>query len=143
MTREKEIAELKKLLKAPYQGDKENSYIAGSIDGKTSCAKRFLKIIDSLEADLKEMIRCRDNALEMPLKLAEKQVELNQENQDLFDENKELKEKLEIAKNALNLLDEECLGDFADKVIEKALNEITGGKNESNKGESDEKIKKD
>jgi uncharacterized coiled-coil DUF342 family protein len=55
--------------------------------------------IQELQSKLEEMTKCRDNALEMPWKLAKEIVELNEENQQLFDKNKELEAKLKELNN--------------------------------------------
>jgi len=61
----------------------ENSFYCGLL-------KDASEIIEELQTKLAEMTKCRDNALEMPRKLARENVELNEESQQLFNKNKEL-----------------------------------------------------
>ena len=61
-------------------------------------AKKALSIIEELQNKLEEMTKCRDNALEMPWTLAREIVDLREENQQLFNKNKELEAKLKETK---------------------------------------------
>ena len=104
MTLEQRIKEIEELslgeASNPYEEtDLDDVISSADYQGSIDTAKKALSIIKELQNKLQEMTKCRDNALEMPTKLARENVRLNEENQQLFNKNKELEAKLKEVKN--------------------------------------------
>jgi chromosome segregation ATPase len=134
MTREKEITDLREITKRhshtsdPLNDPPRQAFVNGQWNGEIAMANRCLKIIDSLEAEnkelkkeLKETDMSQENTWSM-LKECEKVIcERNIEIQ-------ELKDRLEIAENEIKSLSKSVYK--RDSLIVELRNKISGVKND-------------